>query len=66
MVSAWWLIVMFMAGGTSGVLVMALMHLASDPARDQAMPPATHWRAARASRVPCAPLRPRVGTSPPR
>jgi hypothetical protein len=41
MVSAWWLIVTFMAGGMSGVLVMALMYLASDPTRDDALPPAT-------------------------
>jgi hypothetical protein len=41
MVSAWWLIVTFMAGGMSGVLVMALMYLASDSARDDALPPAT-------------------------
>jgi len=41
MVSAWWLIVTFMAGGMSGVLVMALMYLASDSARDEPLPPAT-------------------------
>lgn len=41
MVSAWWLIVTFMAGGMSGVLVMALMYLASDSVRDDALPPAT-------------------------
>jgi len=41
MVSAWWLIVTFMAGGMSGVLVMALMYLASDAAGDEAMPPTT-------------------------
>ena len=41
MVSAWWLIVTFMAGGMSGVLVMALMYLASDSTRDDAPPPAT-------------------------
>jgi hypothetical protein len=41
MVSAWWLIVTFMAGGMSGVLVMALMYLASDSTRDEALPPAT-------------------------
>jgi len=41
MVSAWWLIVMFMAGGMSGALVMALMYLAADPAPDEAMPPTT-------------------------
>jgi hypothetical protein len=41
MVSAWWLIVTFMAGGMSGVLVMALMYLASDPTGDDALPPAT-------------------------
>jgi hypothetical protein len=40
MVSAWWLIVTFMAGGMSGVFVMALMYLASDSAHDDALPPA--------------------------
>lgn len=39
MVSAWWLVVMFMAGGMAGVLVMALMALAADPQRDDPMPP---------------------------
>ena len=39
MVSAWWLVVTFMAGGVAGVLVMALMALASDPQRDDPMPP---------------------------
>jgi hypothetical protein len=39
MVSAWWLVVTFMAGGMAGVLVMALMTLAADPERDDAMPP---------------------------
>ena len=39
MVSAWWLVVTFMAGGMAGVLVMALMTLASDPEREEAMPP---------------------------
>ncbi len=34
MVSAWWLIVTFLAGGMGGVLVMALMTLAADPHRD--------------------------------
>jgi hypothetical protein len=41
MVSAWWLIVTFMAGGMSGVLVMALMCLASDSAHEEPLPPAT-------------------------
>ena len=40
MVSAWWLVVTFMAGGMAGVLVMALMTLAADPDREEAMPPA--------------------------
>jgi len=35
MVSAWWLVVTFMAGGMAGVLVMALMSLAADPERDE-------------------------------
>ena len=39
MVSAWWLVVTFMAGGMAGVLVMALMALAADPIRDDPMPP---------------------------
>lgn len=41
MVPAWWLFVTFVAGGMAGVLVMALMHLASDGARDEALPPAS-------------------------
>jgi hypothetical protein len=40
MVSAWWLLVTFMAGGFAGVLVMAVMALASDRDRDEALPPA--------------------------
>lgn len=39
MVSAWWLIVTFMAGGMAGVLVMALMYLAADPDHDEPIPP---------------------------
>ena len=39
MVSAWWLVVTFMAGGMAGVLVMALMTLAADPEPDEALPP---------------------------
>jgi hypothetical protein len=39
MVSAWWLLVTFMAGGFAGVLVMAVMALASDADRDDALPP---------------------------
>jgi hypothetical protein len=42
MVSAWWLLVTFMAGGFGGVLVMAVMALAADSERDDAMPPAAH------------------------
>jgi hypothetical protein len=34
MVSAWWLLVTFMAGGMAGVLVMAVMALAAEPERD--------------------------------
>lgn len=40
MVSAWWLLVTFMAGGFAGVLVMALMVLAADQQSDAALPPA--------------------------
>lgn len=40
MVSAWWLLVTFMAGGMAGVLVMALMYLASESDRDELLPPA--------------------------
>jgi phage shock protein PspC (stress-responsive transcriptional regulator) len=40
MVSVWWLLVTFMAGGFSGVLVMALMALAADPGQDGELPPA--------------------------
>ena len=40
MVPAWWLIVTFVAGGMAGVLVMALMYLASDATREEALPPA--------------------------
>lgn len=40
MVSAWWLVVTFMAGGFGGVLVMAVMALAADPDRDDLLPPA--------------------------
>lgn len=40
MVSAWWLIVTFIAGGMSGVLVMALMYLVSEPASEEVLPPA--------------------------
>jgi len=40
MVSAWWLIVTFMAGGMAGVTVMALMYLASGTTGDEALPPA--------------------------
>ena len=36
MVSAWWLVVTFMAGGMAGVLVMAVMALAAEPERDDA------------------------------
>lgn len=39
MVSAWWLVVTFMAGGMAGVLVMALMSLAAEPEREEAMVP---------------------------
>ncbi|HVF63947.1 MAG TPA: hypothetical protein VNE58_08135 [Casimicrobiaceae bacterium] len=39
MVSAWWLIVTFVAGGVGGVIVMALMTLASNPEADDSMPP---------------------------
>ena len=39
MVSAWWLVVTFMAGGMAGVLVMALMTLAADPDREEPFPP---------------------------
>lgn len=39
MVSAWWLVVTFMAGGMAGVLVMALMTLAADPEREEPFPP---------------------------
>ena len=39
MVSAWWLVVTFMAGGMAGVLVMALMYLAADPEREDPFPP---------------------------
>lgn len=39
MVSAWWLLVTFMAGGFAGVLVMAVMALAADP-HEVALPPA--------------------------
>ncbi|HVE51070.1 MAG TPA: hypothetical protein VNG69_15830 [Casimicrobiaceae bacterium] len=35
MVSAWWLVVTFMAGGMAGVLVMALMTLAAEPEREE-------------------------------
>lgn len=38
-VSAWWLLVTFMAGGFAGVLVMSVMALAADPERDEGMPP---------------------------
>ncbi len=41
MVPAWWMVVTFVAGGMAGVLVMALMHLASDAASDEALPPAS-------------------------
>jgi len=41
MVSAWWLVVTFMAGGMAGVLVMALMTLAADPEADESLPPVT-------------------------
>ena len=41
MVSAWWLLVTFMAGGFAGVLVMALMALAADAEREEALPPMT-------------------------
>jgi hypothetical protein len=34
MVSAWWLVVTFMAGGMAGVLVMAVMALAAEPEQD--------------------------------
>jgi len=34
MVSAWWLVVTFIAGGMAGILVMAVMALAADPERD--------------------------------
>jgi hypothetical protein len=30
MVSAWWLVATFMAGGMAGVLVMAMMYLAGE------------------------------------
>ncbi|MDH5287902.1 MAG: hypothetical protein OEX23_14860 [Betaproteobacteria bacterium] len=40
MVSAWWLLVTFMAGGFAGVLVMAVMALAADQQSDAALPPA--------------------------
>jgi hypothetical protein len=39
MVSAWWLLVSFMAGGMAGVLVMALMYLAAEPDREELAPP---------------------------
>lgn len=42
MVSAWWLVVTFMAGGFAGVLVMAVMALAADPERDDALPPVSN------------------------
>jgi hypothetical protein len=38
MVSAWWLVVTFMAGGMAGVLVMAVMALAAEPERDDVTP----------------------------
>lgn len=34
MVSAWWLVITFMAGGMAGVLVMAVMALAADQESD--------------------------------
>jgi hypothetical protein len=40
MVSAWWLLVTFMAGGFAGVLVMAVMALAADQDHQGALPPA--------------------------
>jgi hypothetical protein len=39
MVSAWWLLVTFMAGGFGGVLVTAVLALAADPEREEALPP---------------------------
>lgn len=39
MVSVWWLLVTFMAGGFAGVLVMAVMALAADPDGDDLAPP---------------------------
>jgi hypothetical protein len=30
MISAWWLVAAFIAGGYAGILLMALMYLASD------------------------------------
>lgn len=41
MVSAWWLLVTFMAGGFAGVLVMAVMALAADRDQEELLPPAT-------------------------
>jgi hypothetical protein len=38
MVSAWWLVVTFMAGGMAGVLVMAVMALAAEPEREDIQP----------------------------
>lgn len=35
MVSAWWLVVTFVAGGMAGVFVMALMTLAAEPEREE-------------------------------
>lgn len=40
MVSAWWLVVTFMAGGFAGVLVTAVLSLAPDPEREEMLPPA--------------------------
>lgn len=39
MVSAWWLIVMFVAGGMAGILAMSLMALAADSPRQESVPP---------------------------
>lgn len=38
MVSAWWLVVAFVAGGMAGMLVMAVMYLAADRERDSVSP----------------------------
>jgi hypothetical protein len=39
MISAWWLLAAFVAGGYAGILVMALMYLTSDdPEKRERLP----------------------------